>query len=118
MTSTFTNVFDSETNFVRKPDNCKPGDTFGAVINGQHYNILCPLNAHDKSIIYFKPPTSITSPMCIHQLFEVVVPPEIASGQKFEVNVHHANATIISTITLTCPADLGVDRKCRFQLPM
>lgn len=106
----------SETHFIRKPDNCKPGDTFGAVINGQHYNILCPLNARDKSIIYFKPQTSITSPMCLHQLFEVVVPPEIITGQKFEVNVRHADTLI--PITLTCPPDLGVDRKCRFQMPV
>ena len=103
------------TQLVTIPPNIYPGMQFTTkAANGQTFKVHCPPSAGPNMEVRIVLPIQHEEPeaMPTTQVFEVVVPPGVQSGQPF------ALAANGQRVLVTCPPNVMAGQKIRFQLPV
>lgn len=100
---------------VTVPPGVKPGQQFRVMINNQEVMVTCPRGVGPNSRVTFQLPQQDRTQqpqLGNQQMFEVVVPEGVRSGQPF--------ALIASgqRVMVTCPPNVRPGQKIRFQLPI
>ena len=100
---------------VTVPTNVRPGQQFRVMINNQEVMVTCPRGVRPGQRVTFQLPQQervapVTAPN--HQMFEVVVPEGVRSGQPFALIANGQR------VMVTCPPNVKPGQKIRFQLPI
>mgnify|MGYP006146339311 FL=1 len=85
-----------------------PPTQFRVTVNGQNLFVTCPPNARPGSDVRIFPPEP---PAQQSQMYEVVVPAGVRSGQPFALVANGQR------VLVTCPPNAGPGQKIRFLLP-
>jgi len=104
-----------QTQLVTIPPNIYPGMQFKTkAANGQTFIVNCPPSAGPNMEVRIVLPIQHEEPEAVPttQVFEVVVPPGVQSGQPF------ALAANGQRVLVTCPPNVMAGQKIRFQLPI
>jgi len=99
---------------VTIPPDVYPGMQFTVSLEGQRFMVTCPPNAGPNMKVRIVPPTVREEPCAAPktQVFEVVVPPGVRSGQSFTLMANDQR------VLVTCPPSVVPGQKIRFQLPV
>lgn len=104
----------AQTFLVTIPPNVYPGMQFTVSLEGQRFMVTCPPNAGPNMKVRIVPPTKPEEPQAAPktQVFEVIVPPGVKSGQPFTLMANEQR------VLVTCPPNVVPGQKIRFQLPV
>jgi len=104
----------AETFLVTIPPNIFPGMPFTVDVNGQRFQVTCPNNAGPNKKVRIVPPVQPQQPVAAPkmQVFEVTVPAGVGPNQQFALVANGQR------VLVTCPPNVSVGQKIRFQLPV
>lgn len=97
--------------YVKKPENCMPGEEFYAVVDGgTRVAITCPAEADNEGFVRFRMPVMEIP----HRLYQINIPDRVIPGEKFTVKFDDNGSQLI----LTCPANFDTGRTMVVRLPI
>lgn len=98
------------------PPNVRPLEQFRVMINSQEVMVTCPRGVRTGQRVTFTLPTpqerTATHAAPNHQMYEVIVPEGVKSGQTFALLANNQK------VMVTCPPNVKPGQKIRFQLPI